>query len=79
MPPTLLPGRGCGSDSLLPTPAPQVVVNALLGAIPSTTYPDAETPRALFSGLCFCFLKQVFHSPWVMLPLVFRVSELSRI
>ena len=35
MPPTLLPGRGCGSDSLLPTPAPQVVVNALLGAIPS--------------------------------------------
>lgn len=41
-----------------------------------TTYPDAETPWALFSGLCFCFLKQVFHSPWVMLPLVFRVSRI---
>lgn len=35
MPPTLLPGRGSGSDSLLPTAGPQVVVNALLGAIPS--------------------------------------------
>lgn len=35
MPPTLLPGRGSGCDSLLPTPGPQVVVNALLGAIPS--------------------------------------------
>lgn len=63
-------GRGCGYSRQ---------AAQLLEAIPSTTYPDAETPRALFSGLCFCFLKQVFHSPWVMLPLVFRVSELSRI